>query len=401
MKRLLQINVDANNGSNGSIARDIGTMALNRGWESMIAYGRRAIPCDSQLIKVGSDLDVKIHGLQTRMFDNHGRGSYFTTKVFLKKVDKFKPDIVHLHNIHGYYINYELLFNYLVEKQIPVVWTLHDCWPFTGHCGYFVKWQCVKWLDGCYNCPASHTYPKSWFIDNSKDNYNVKKCVFTAPSKMHLTTVSNWLKGLVEKSFLSNFPITVIYDGIDVDEFKSRPSDLRIRLGLENKFILLAAAANWSESKGWSDYIELSKLLTENYTIVLVGVEKISKQKLPDHIVCIPRQESKSDLADYYSMADVLLSLSYQETFGMTIAEALACGTPAIVYNNTACPEVISADCGIAVESGNLGEVLGAIKVISSKKKDFYSNACRQRVIECFNSKTVNEQFFDIYESFY
>lgn len=401
MKRLLQINVDANNGSNGSIARDIGTMALNRGWESMIAYGRRAMPCDSQLIKVGSDLDVKIHGLQTRMFDNHGRGSYFTTKVFLKKVDKFKPDIVHLHNIHGYYINYELLFNYLVEKQIPVVWTLHDCWPFTGHCGYFVKWQCVKWLDGCCDCPASHAYPKSWFIDNSKNNYNVKKCIFTAPSKMHLTTVSNWLKGLVEKSFLSNFPITVIYDGIDVDEFKSRPSDLRIRLGLENKFILLAAAANWSESKGWSDYIELSKLLTENYTIVLVGVEKISKQKLPDNIVCIPRQESKSDLADYYSMADVLLSLSYQETFGMTIAEALACGTPAIVYNNTACPEVISADCGFAVESGNLGEVLGAIKVISSKKKDFYSNACRQRVIECFNSRTVNEQFFDIYESFY
>ena len=176
---LLQINVDANNGSNGSIARDIGTIALSKGWESYIAYGRRQIPCDSQLIRIGNSFDVRLHGLLTRLFDIHGLGSIITTKRFIRKVKRIKPDIIHLHNIHGYFINYKILFEYLKDNNIPVVWTFHDCWPFTGHCGHFVKYNCDKWKTECHHCPAVHDYPNSWFFDRSKQSYNLKKTLFT------------------------------------------------------------------------------------------------------------------------------------------------------------------------------------------------------------------------------
>lgn len=395
---LLQINVDANNGSNGSIARDIGTMAIERGWKSYIAYGRKHIPCDSELIRIGNNLNVRIHGLMTRLFDLHGLGSIISTKLFLKKVEKIKPDIVHLHNIHGYYINYKLLFEYLIKHNIPVVWTFHDCWPFTGHCGHFESYCCNRWKSECYDCPAVHDYPTSWFIDRSTKAFDLKKKLFTSSEILHVVTVSYWLKYLVEESFFSNYPIHVIYDGIDTETFIMRGSNLRRIYGLENKFILLSAAANWSVSKGWNDYIKLSTMLPNDCVIILVGVTDQQREALPEKIIGVPRQESKIKLAEYYSMADVLLNLSYQETFGMTTAEAMACGTPGISYNRTACPEVLSPDTGIVVEAGNMEQILIAIAEIKKNGKSYYSGACRQRVLEKFNFRNVNHQYFEIYE---
>ena len=395
---LLQINVDANNGSNGSIARDIGTMALARGWNSYIAYGRRHIPCDSQLIRVGNDLDVKFHGLMTRLFDRHGLASVITTKLFLRKVDKIKPDIVHLHNIHGYFINYKLLFEYIIKHNIPVVWTFHDCWPFTGHCGYFESYACSRWKSGCYDCPAVHGYPSSLFFDRSKQAFLLKKELFTLPKTLHVATVSKWLKGLVEESFFSKYPVHVVYDGIDTNSYIYRNSNLREMYGLEEKFVLLSAAANWTKAKGWDDYIKLSKMLPDDCIIMLVGVTEEQKRNLPPQIIAVPRQEGKDKLAEYYSMADILLNLSYQETFGMTTAEAMACGTPGISYNRTACPELLTPETGIVVEAGDMKQILEAIAIIKKNGKAHYSKACRQRVLDNFNFKEVNKQYFDIYE---
>lgn len=395
---LLQINVDANNGSNGSIARDIGTIALEKGWDSYIAYGRKHIPCDSTLIRVGNGLDIKIHGLLTRLFDLHGLGSRITTKLFLKKIDKTRPDIVHLHNIHGYYINYQLLFKYLIKNNIPVVWTFHDCWPFTGHCGYFESYGCSRWKSKCHKCPAVHDYPTSWFFDRSKQAFKLKNRLFTSPQTMHIVTVSKWLKGLAEESFFSKYPIHVVYDGIDTESFKPRNSNLRQVYGLENKFILLSAAANWSNAKGWNDYLKLSNMLSNDCVIMLVGVTDKQRETLPSNIIGVPRQESKEKLAEFYSMADVLLNLSYQETFGMTTAEAMACGTPGISYDRTASPELISPDTGIIVEAGNMEQIINAITTIQKNGKSFYSRACRQRVMENFDFKKVNQQYFEIYE---
>lgn len=395
---LLQINVDANNGSNGSIARDIGTMALERGWESILAYGRRHIPSDTQLIRVGNPTDVILHGLESRLFDNHGLASRRVTKYFLSKIDNLKPDIVHLHNIHGYFINYALLFRYLKEKDIPIVWTLHDCWPFTGHCAHPINYKCERYVSGCHSCPGRGNYPKSFILDRSAHNYYLKKELFNLPRKMILATVSQWLKSVTEKSFLNRYSIEVVYDGIDMESFKPTSSELRAKLGLEGKFVLLGAAANWTEGKGWNDYIQLSKILPENYVIVLVGVNEKKSKGLPNNIITIPRQESKSDLAAYYSMADILLNLSYAETFGMTTAEALACGTPGISYDCTACPEILSKETGIIVKPGNLGEVIKASEKICQLGKAHYSEQCRERVNLLFDSKKVNKKYFDIYD---
>lgn len=398
MPTLLQINVDANNGSNGSIARDIGSIALSKGWKSYIAYGRRAIPCDSQLIRVGNDFDVKLHGILTRIFDIHGLGSIINTYLFIRKVRKIQPDIVHLHNIHGYFINYRILFNYLIKSAIPIVWTFHDCWPFTGHCGYFEAYKCEKWKELCHNCPGVHDYPSSLFIDNSKFNFTLKKKIFTSAKKLHITTVSSWLSRLVKQSFFSGYPITVVYDGVDTKTFHYSESNLRKEYGLEDKFVLLSAAANWTTTKGWNDYINLSRLLPADCVIMLLGVKDDEMKDLPKEIIGISRVEGKQKLAEYYSMADILLNLSYQETFGMTTAEAMSCGTPGISYNVTACPELLTPETGIVVEPGNLNQVIDAISTIKRNGKEYYMDSCRQRALKVFDSQKVNMLFFDIYE---
>lgn len=395
---LLQINVAATNGSNSSIARDIGSLALKKGWTSYIAYGRRALPCESTLIRIGNDLDVKIHGFIARVFDMQGLGSRIATKQFLKKVDKINPDIVHIHNIHGYYLNYKLLFEYFNKNHIPVVWTLHDCWSFTGHCAYFSLINCEKWKTQCEKCPARHSYPKSLFFDRSRNNYNLKKHLFTSLKKLHITTVSKWLQGLVYESFLNKYPVDIVFDGIDTKSFTYRDSNLRKELSLDGKFVLLAVASTWVESKGWKDYIKLSRILPQDIVLVMLGVKETQQLELPDNIIALPRQNSREKLAEYYSMADVLLNLSYQETFGMTTAEAMACGTPGISYNKTACPELISPETGIVVEAGNLDQILSAINVIKTNGKVYYSKACRQRVLDNFDFSKVNLKFFDIYE---
>jgi glycosyltransferase involved in cell wall biosynthesis len=329
---LFQINVDANNGSNGSIARDIGTIALSKGWKSYIAFGRRSIPCDSELIRIGNKADLFVHGLLTRFFDMHGLGSVFATKRLIRQMKRIKPDIVHLHNIHGYFLNYKLLFEYLNKEQIPVVWTFHDCWPFTGHCGHFTNVQCFRWLRECGDCPMKKRYPASLWLDRSRQNFQLKKRLFTTPAvdKLYITTVSEWLKSLVEQSFFAKYPIHVIFDGIDTESFIPRESNLRQQYGLQDKFVLISAAANWSKSKGWDDYIKLSTILPNDCVIMLLGVTPEQQRSLPTNIIGVQRVEGKSKLAEYYSMGDILLNLSYQETFGMTTAEAMACGTPGI-----------------------------------------------------------------------
>jgi glycosyltransferase involved in cell wall biosynthesis len=397
---LFQINVDANNGSNGSIARDIGTIALSKGWKSYIAFGRRSIPCDSELIRIGNKADLFVHGLLTRFFDMHGLGSVFATKRLIRQMKRIKPDIVHLHNIHGYFLNYKLLFEYLNKEQIPVVWTFHDCWPFTGHCGYFTNVQCFRWLRECGDCPMKKRYPASLWLDRSRQNFQLKKRLFTTPAvdKLYITTVSEWLKSLVEQSFFAKYPIHVIFDGIDTESFIPRESNLRQQYGLQDKFVLISAAANWSKSKGWDDYIKLSTILPNDCVIMLLGVTPEQQRSLPTNIIGVQRVEGKSKLAEYYSMGDILLNLSYQETFGMTTAEAMACGTPGISYNVTACPELISPETGLVVEPGNMDQILSAIATIKQNGKHHYSDACRKRVLDNFDFKKVNHRFFEIYD---
>jgi len=243
MKTLLQINSVVNTGSTGKIVEEIGDLAINWGWQSYIAYGRNNRSSNSELIKIGNDLDIRLHGLQTRLFDSHGFGSIKATKFLIENVKKIKPNIIHIHNLHGYYINIEVLFNYLCTVNIPIVWTLHDCWALTGHCTYFDKINCLKWQTKCYECDLLSEYPKSLLRDRSEKNFQLKKNLFTNIKNLTIIPVSNWLENLVKQSFFCDSKIITIHNGVDLRTFRPiNQSKLVQNLNLVNKINILNLA---------------------------------------------------------------------------------------------------------------------------------------------------------------
>ncbi|MCW1735272.1 glycosyltransferase family 4 protein [Anaerorudis cellulosivorans] len=399
MNKLLQINSVVNSGSTGRIAEEIGQTAIAAGWESYIAYGRHARTSQSELIKIGSDWDIRMHGLQTRLFDRHGLASTAATREFVEQIKKIKPDIIHLHNIHGYYINIEILFRYLKDANIPVVWTFHDCWPITGHCAYFTFVECEKWKTQCFSCPQKKDYPSSYFLDRSKQNYTKKRKLFTSVHDMTIVPVSNWLADIVKQSYLKDYPIRVINNGIDVNVFSPQSrNNVRIKYGLADKFILLGVATEWGRRKGLHDFIELSKTLKDDEIIVLVGLKEDQIKILPENIIGITRTESTQELAEFYSSADVVMNISYEETFGLTTVEGFACGTPGIVYNTTASPELVDDSTGLIVDPGDIKGLVKAITQIKEKGKQSYSEACVKRAHRLYRKEDRYREYIELYK---
>ena len=273
--KVLQINSVCGIRSTGRICTDIADILQENGDDCKIAYGRENIPLqyEKSAVRIGNEMDVKCHALMTRIFDNIGHGSKKATKEFLKWVDEYNPDVIHLHNLHGYYLNLELLFNYLKKNKKPVIWTLHDCWPFTGHCSYFDCVGCQKWRnEGCHACPQKKQYPSSVLVDRSEKNFLEKKSLFTGFDCMTIVTPSQWLAGLVKHSFLKEYPVKVIHNGIALSSFKPTNGSFREKYGLSDKTILLGVAAFWGKSKGLFDFYKINKLKSENEVIVLVGL---------------------------------------------------------------------------------------------------------------------------------
>lgn len=400
MKTLLQINSVVNTGSTGRIAEEIGQTAIATGWKSYIAYGRNDRPSQSELIKIGNDWDIKMHGFQTRFFDRHGLGSKSATQELIGKIKEISPDIIHLHNIHGYYVNIEILFNYLQKINIPVVWTFHDCWPLTGHCAHFTFVGCEKWKTQCYNCPQKKNYPSSWVVDRSEKNYNLKKELFTSLPNLTLVPVSNWLSEILKESYLQHYPLNVIHNGINTEVFKpSSDKVFRIKYSLENKFILLGVATSWGLKKGLYDFIELSKLLKTDYQIVLVGLSRKQIEQLPDNILGIERTESVKELAEIYSASDVFVNPTYEDSFPTTNLESLACGTPVITYKTGGSTEAIDELTGIVVEQGNIGKLIDAIKMVKSNGKQSYSEACVNRAHRLYKKEDRYQEYIELYNS--
>jgi putative colanic acid biosynthesis glycosyltransferase len=402
MPKVIQINPVVKNGSTGRIVEQIGLVAINGGWESYIAYGGRPRNTSkSRLIKIGTYFDQLIHALHTRFFDNHGFASVHATKRFIKILEQIKPDLIHLHNIHGYFLNLTILFDYIVNKGIPVIWTLHDFWPVTGHCSFFSDINCEKWKAGCHHCPKKKYYPKSICIDNSEKNYYLKRKIFCSLKNISIISVSKWEENILRQSYLSKYPIFTIYNGVDLEIFKPMggTDSLRSKLKIANKYVLLALATTWGARKGWYDYLKLSKILPEEYIIVLVGLPWRKMKDLPKNIMGIKRTESVNELVSYYSMADIVLNLSYQETFGLTTVEGLACGTPCIVYNRTASPELIIPETGYIVEPGNIEQILQAIQRIVKNGKLHYSENCRLHAMRYFDVNDRYLEYLELYRS--
>lgn len=364
--KVLQINSVCGIKSSGRICTDIASFLEENGHTCKIAYGREECPKPLSRFahKFTNEFDVRVNALLARVFDNAGFGTKRATKKLIKWIDEYNPDIIHLHNIHGYYINVEVLFNYLKGKDIPVVWTLHDCWSFTGHCAYFDFVGCDKWISGCHDCPQKREYPASYFLDKSESNHIRKKELFSALSNLTLLTPSRWLSECVKDSFLKDFPVEVFNNGVDTTFFKPAKSTFKQRYSIENKKMLLGVASVWDRRKGLDDFIELSKRLDERFQIVLVGLNKEQMSTIPDNIIAIPRVLEASEIAEIYSAADICLNLSVEETMGLTTVEALACGTPVIVYDRTAVPEFVDGTCGAVVCAGDIDALVKQIETL-------------------------------------
>lgn len=397
---LLQINETSNWGSTGRIAEGIGNKMQNEGWTSYLAYGRQANPSRLQTISIGSQWDVYLHGIRTRLFDEHGFGSKKATATFLRHVEKIQPDIIHLHNIHGYYLHIGLLFERLKSWNIPVVWTLHDCWSFTGHCAYYAAAGCRKWETRCNDCPQTKVYPASWGWDRSGKNFDTKKALFTLLKHMTIVPVSRWLAREVKKSFLGVYPCLTIGNGIDLSVFRPVPSDeTRQNLGIDNRFMILGVANIWEERKRLQDFIELSRHLDHESVIVLVGLTSEQRKNLPEKIIGLERTDSLEHLVSLYSAADVVLNLSVEETFGMTTIEGFGCGTPGIVYNRTASPELIGEGTGFITEPGDIEDLLHKLSTIRNKGKAAYRETCRRHASMHFQQAAQYNSYCQLYQS--
>lgn len=389
--KILQINSVCGFGSTGRIAVQIQKTVEQNGGEGIIAFGRGEAPDGVNSYKINSDIDVKIHGVLSRITDRQGFYSKGATHRLVNFIKEYNPDVIHLHNIHGYYLNAKILFDFLAEYGKPVVWTLHDCWAFTGHCSYFSYEGCDKWRSGCYSCPLKNEYPASILMDNSKKNYDEKKQIFTALKNAVIVTPSKWLGGIVKESFLGKYPVKVIYNGIDIDCFKPTESNFKEKYGIEDKKIVLGVASVWEKRKGLNDFYKLNEIIGDDYKIVLVGLNSAQLAELPEGIIGIKRTNSARELAEIYTAADVFVNTSREETMGLTTVEALACGTPAVVCNATAVPEVVTEKSGIVIEPDNIDMLLNAVKGISFSKED-----CMERAAEFELSKQY-QKYYDLY----
>jgi len=397
LKKIVQINVVCN-GSTGKIMDDISLGAINSGFESYCFYGRGCPGKNGNFIKIGNKLSVFIHVLLTRFLNKHGHGSYFATKSMIRKIKKINPDIIQLHNIHGYYLNIKVLFDYLKKDyKGKVVWTLHDCWAFTGHCAHFTAINCNRWKNECYKCPQKSEYPKSFFVDTSTDEYIFKKKLFLNVNNMKLVVVSEWLKKLVDKSFLSNYDIRVINNGIDLSIFtpnKSKKILNKYNIP-KNKNIILGVSNIWNNKKGLNIFLDLSKLIKPEEIIVLVGLTDEQKKSMPNNIIGINRTNNQQELADLYSISSVFLNPSIEETFSLVTLEAIACATPVIVGGASATKELVTDKVGIVVNSNSAEEYYKAYVNLNKKsieEKDLLYHA------KNYTKERYIKKYIELYE---
>lgn len=357
--KILMINSVCGIRSTGRICTDLAVALESQGHQVKIAYGRETVPEQYKRfsVRIGNEITVNIHGVLARLYDADGRGSVLATKRFISWVEKYDPDVIHLHNIHGYYINTDILFKYIIANNKRVIWTLHDMWSFTGHSGTCDINNCEKWKTGCYSCPAYRGYPAS-FIDRSRENYNRKKKLFGAVSDMTIVTPSKWLASLVSESYLKEKRIEVIPNGIDLMQFYPLQNDFKKSHIIEDKILLMGCSTWWGTGKGLHDFYKLAEVLDDRYAIVLVGLGKSQLKDLPKRIIGIERTNSVRELAQIYSAADIFLNLTYRDNYPTVNLEALACGTPVITYRTGGSPECLDGRNGRSFDKGDVDGVI-------------------------------------------
>lgn len=370
--RVVQINGGAK-GSTGKIMMGIAEVARAQGHEVMcaspITTTNRDAGEDCGYYRIGTFNSRRVNVALARITGFNGCFAWFETYKLLKKIDEFKPDIIHLHNLHDSYINLPMLFSYIKKHNVPTVWTLHDCWAFTGQCPYFTMVKCDKWKAGCYGCPQYKEYPASLY-DNTKKMWQLKKKWFTGVKNMTIVTPSEWLAGLARESYLKQYPIEVINNGIDLNVFKPTHSNFRKQYGIPgDKYIVLGVSFAWGYRKGLDCFVEMAEKLGEQYQIVLVGTDDEIDKNLPHNIISIHRTQNQKELAEIYSAADVFVMPTREENYPTVNMEAIACGTPVVTFDTGGSPEMLDDKTGIVVEANDIEATKKAIKDICEKKR--------------------------------
>ena len=398
-KRLLQIDSCLNMLSTGRITESIGKLAKNQGWECYIVHGARYARPGSCMhpIRAVSKWGEYVHFAESLLLDNHGLASRKATRSVVEWIRQIKPDVIHLHCVHGYFLNYRLLFEYLNTTNIPLVWTFHDCWAFTGHCAHFVTASCKKWKTGCHDCPLRGDYPKS-LVDRSYRNYAIKKNLFGGNQNLHIVAVSEWMASFTRESFLGEKDIRVIQNGVDLQKFK--PVQESKGLG-KQRFGIIGVASAWGKDKGLYDFYKLREVLSESeYDITLVGLTQKQIDKLPQGIKGIMRTESIEELARLYSSANVLVNPTYADSFPTVNMEALACGTPVITYRTGGGPEIVDEKTGVVVEQGDVEAITSVVQELKNFKAQEFQQLrkdCRKRAEECFDKDKCFERYISLY----
>lgn len=396
--RILLINAVYKIKSTGRTYYELSEYARQKGHECVTVYGN-SVNNYQNTYYMGSNFDHKVHALRARLTGKVGCFSTFQTRKLIKFIKQYNPDIVHLGNLHGNFINISMLLNFLAKNDIPTSVTLHDCFFFTGYCTHYTLNGCYKWQQNCCDCKHIEKY-MSWFFDRSKYLFNVKKTAFNKIKNLGVIGVSDWITEESKKSqILGNAKlIKRIYDSVDLETFKFTKSDLKEKLNINNKIVLGSIASKWDDSKGLSQLINIAKKLDEKYVFIVIG-KVDAKIKLPKNIIHVDFVDGVFELAKYYSIFDVFMQFSLQETFGKVVAESLSCGTPAIVFNSTASPELVSEDCGHVLDkNATEQEILDAVEKVTKKGKLFYSENCRKRAQELFDKEKNIREYFSVFE---
>ena len=415
---VLQINQTyKHGGSTGRIAYDLLLTQKKEGIDGFVIYGYSDGESSDaySLCLQRNILRRRINILRTRLFDAHGFYNEYETDVLIRKVEELKPDIIHLHNIHNHYVHVGRLFDYIKKHNIPVVWTLHDCWPFTGHCAYFDYADCNKWKTMCHDCPSLKDYPPTWFFDRTSRNYKDKNESFCGVKNLTLVTPSKWLAELTRESFLSEYPVVTINNGVDINIFRPTNDNVKERLGISGKKMLLAMATTFDRRKGTQYLRQLPKMLSDDEVLVLVGLakEQLEKFNMP-RCIGIGRTNSVEELAAYYSAADVFINPTLEDNFPTTNIEALACGTPVVTFKTGGSVEsvldgesvvcennIIYSSVGMVVPKGDMQAMLTAVRKITVKGKSAYSCACRRKAEEYYDKNNQYMKYVELYNEVY
>ncbi len=393
--KVVQINGVASAGSTGKIVTQLSEIMKNRGIENFIIVAGYQEECKADNVFFCSSFwGVRLHQFLGILFGDSGFHSWWATRKLIKYIKRLSPDIVHLHNIYSYFLNVEKLITYLKKNNIRVVWTMHDFWPITGHCTHFEAVGCNRWQTLCKDCPQTHCFPYSPFFDRSKELFLRKKRMMTSWSELQIVTVSAWAKSKIEQSYLKDKRISVIPNGIDLNIFY--PDKTERREEYKNKFLILGVSMGWGERKGYQDFLELASLLRDDECIVLIGLTDKQINELPPKIMGIRRTAHISELRKYYTHADVYVSASVEETMGLTVVEAMACGTPAIVYNKTALPELIADGCGYVSEKGS-SYLREKIDLVRANGKEAYSQRCIEHVRQNYDKERQYGKYCELY----